>query len=218
MTPRNRDLRWCIERFFIEEAENTADGLEALLHVQLGFTAARMQLQMLTKELSDLITHLVKFVQDRSRQAQIQPIERDEVVQVVREAAAAITTATNDALTAPDEALRPKLEAAGLFPEEVRKCEEMRFAFSRRRRAAIGSEREALDAIVDEIAMACLTIKGARARGDVAPGMPSVEATLAAVRELHEEERWGERGVPLRSAFGALHDVTGRCQNRYVDA
>ncbi len=212
-----RDVRWCVERLMIEECENTADGLEAQVERRLAFVSAGRGFPLLPNELSELLDKLLLHVQERSRDRQASPIKRDDLETLLDEWADRIQADTSSNMQSPDEALRPKLEAAGLDPEEIRRCEDMRIRFSRRRRAAVGRERTELDALVDEIAMACLGVKARRNAGDIEPGLGSVEAALASVTELHGQRGWDARDISLATAYGALHDVTGRCQNRYVD-
>lgn len=217
LVPDGRDVRWCIERLIIEECENTADGLEAQVERRLAFVSSDRGFPLLPNELSELLTKLLVHVQERSRQRETDPITRDDLGALLDSWADRIRTETSLNMESPDEALRPKLEAAGLEPEEIRRCEDMRIGFSRRRRAAVGRERIELDSLADEVAMACLSVKARRKAGEIDPGLASVDAALASVGQLHGERGWDERDVSLATAYGALHDVTGRCQNRYVD-
>jgi hypothetical protein len=215
--PSNRELEWCLRRLLIEECENTADGLEAQLHRDLGLIALSRGFALLPNEVSSLLEHVLAFVQERSREPGPTPISRHSFESLLDTWADQIQSHTDLSVVSPDEGLRPKLLATGMTKDEIRKCEEMRFRFSRRRRSAVGDERVALDDLVDEIAMACLDIRARRNAGDVSPGLASVQATLAAVADLFDVRGWGDSGVSLATALGALHDVTGRCQNRYVD-
>lgn len=217
LAPRGRDLQWCLERLLIEECENTADGLEAQLHRDLGFLALSRGFPLLPQEVSDLVERILAFVQERSRSPEDAPITRGDFETLLDGWADQIQSQTNLDVASAQKGLRPKLIAAGMSLEEVQKCEEMRFRFARRRRSAVGDERGALDEVVDEIAMACLDVKTRRKAGNLLPGLPSVQATISAIADLHTARAWRASGVSLASAYGALHDVTGRCQNRYVD-
>lgn len=217
LEPSNRDLMWCLRRLLIEECENTADGLEAQFHRDLGLMASSRGFALLPTEVSDLLERVLALVQGRSRDPDPTPIWRNEFETLLDTWADQIQSQTDLSVTSPDEGLRPKLLAAGMTLEEIHKCEEMRFRFSRRRRSAVGDERAALDDVVDEIAMACLDVRARRKAGDLSPGLASVQASLTDVANLYDLRDWSTSGVSRATAFGALHDVTGRCQNRYVD-
>jgi hypothetical protein len=46
--------------------------------------------------------------------------------------------------------------------------------------------------------------------------MPSFTALAEKIEALHRDGAWGNLGIPLSVAWGALHDITDRCQNEYV--
>jgi hypothetical protein len=217
LQPVNRNLAWCIERTYVEECENSADGLEAQVLMLAASVASARGFPLLASELDVLLSRLIGWLQARSRDRDISAIEQVEMQGVFDGWLSDIVSNTGLSIASPNQALRPKLEAAGLSSEEIRKCEEMRFRFSRQRRSAVGEERASLDGVADEIAMACLGIKAERSAGTLAAGLPSVHKTLQKVSELHASRDWETDGVPLATAYGVLHDVTGRCQNRYVD-
>lgn len=217
LQPIDRELPWCIERLQIEECENTADGLEAQVLRLEGAVAHSRGVSLLASELGDLLARVINLIQERSRGHEINTISREEFERLFDIWASEITSGTNLSMASQDQALRPKLESAGLTTEEIRRCEEMRIRFGRRRRSAVGHERSVLDQVADEIAMVCLGIKAARVSGALASGLPSLETALQKVTELHATRDWAAQGVPLATAYGVLHDITGRCQNRYVD-
>lgn len=215
--PRGRSLRWCVDRFWIEECENTADGLEAQIHRLVGLAASSHSRPLLTQEVDALLDRIVSFVQRRSREHLHQRIEREEFESQFVTWAEEISLQTEVHMTSPDESLRAKLTAAGLDNAEISGFEGMRFRFSRARRAAVAVERTSLDEVADEIAMACIEIRHGRQAGTTEPGLASLQATLAKVESLHSARGWDDKGISLSLAYGALHDITGRCQNRYVD-
>lgn len=216
--PSGRSLPWCLERFRIEECDNTADGLESQVHRHLGVLAKARSKALLVHEVEGVLARLVAFVQEMSRGDVHETITNEAAEQVVLASADEISLETELRMASADETLRAKLEAAGLEEAEIRRCEAMRFQFSRARRSAVGSERAALDEVADEIAMACIAIKAGRRAGAIDPGIASLEAAIRKIDELHGIRQWQGRGVSLVLSYGALHHITGRCQNRYVDA
>lgn len=216
--PSGRSLHWCLERFRIVECDNTADGLESQVHRHLGVLAKARSKALLVHEVEGVLDRLVAFVQEMSRGDVHETIRKEAAEQVLLAAADEISLETELRIASVNETLRAKLEAAGLEEAEIRRCEAMRFQFSRARRSAVGRERAALDEVADEIAMACISIKARRRAGTIDPGIASLEAAIGKVDELHVIRQWQGRGVSLILSYGALHDITGRCQNRYVDA
>jgi hypothetical protein len=211
-----RTLRWCLERLEIEECEGTADWLEAQVLRELHRACAGFGLHLLPEELERLLDILLGVIQRAARAEPPQILTRDEFEGLLRREAAGITSQTA-AIHGPEgERLSDKLRVAGFAEEEILGVEQMRMRFSRERRTSVADRRVTLDELADEIAMGCLQMKALRETGQLQPGLPAFHATVQEVQRLHGAGSWAQRGVSLALAYGALHDITGRCQNRYA--
>ena len=94
--------------------------------------------------------------------------------------------------------------------------EQWRIAFSREHRQALRARRRALDDVLDRVAAVCFRVTAMRESGTVAPGAASYLAIEQEIGKLHGELSWPDAGVDIPLALGALHEITARCQNRYV--
>jgi hypothetical protein len=144
--PTGLSLQACLERFRIEECDNTADALESRIHRRLGVLLGARSKELLFSEIEAVIGRLVAFVQEKGR-GEHHAITREVAEDLVLSSADEVSLETELRMAAVDETLRAKLEAAGLEEAQIRRYDAMRFQFSRARRSAVGGERSALDEV-----------------------------------------------------------------------
>lgn len=210
-----RSVRWCLERLEIEHVAGTADALEAITLRDLGATAMRMGIGLLPNELESLLDGLTVYVQRMARAVSPAPMSRDEFAAELRSRGDAATRATAAAAGPGAPTLSEKLALAGLGHEQIAALQQTHFEFTRTYRSSLPDRIAQLDDLTERIRMACMELSLRRREGALRPGADMFAATNAAVREVHSAGAWDGHGIPLTIAYGALHDITARCQHRY---
>jgi hypothetical protein len=210
----NRTVRWCVARLHIEELEATEQGLEDRVFRLLGRTCLAIEYALLPDELDELLLTLVQHVQAAARAVTPTSIERAAFEVLLRHKAEEMMRATNEAQGYLAPTLNQKLRTASLNDEQIRRCQQMRAGFNRRRRSAIGQTAAMLDHLSDEVFMACSTLTAERNAGQIAPGPDLYAQTVRHVRDIYSSGGWTSH-VALGEAYGALHEITARCQHRY---
>jgi hypothetical protein len=210
-----RTVGWCLDRLTIEQVGGDADALEAMVLRELGGMTLRLSIGLLQNELESLLEGLVAVVQQGARSSDAAPIARDSFIDEVRDRANRARGATADAAGPEAPTLAAKLAAAGLSPEQIAAMKHTHLEFSRTYRSALPDQVRRLDNMVERIRMACVQLTLRRREGLLAPGAAMFAATDSAVRDLHAADGWDGQGIPLVLAYGAMHDVTARCQHRY---
>jgi len=199
---------------YIEELEATEEGLEDRVFRLLGRTCLSLEYALLPNELEELLLALIQTVQTAARALTPTPIERTAFEILVTEKAEELTRATNETQSDLAPTLDQKLRDASLNDEQIGRCQQMRAAFNRRRRSAIGQMAAMLDHLSDEVFMACSTLTAERHAGQITPGPQLYAQTVRHVRDIHSSGEW-TNDVALAEAYGALHEITARCQHRY---
>jgi hypothetical protein len=85
----------------------------------------------------------------------------------------------------------------------------------RRRRASIGTRRQQLDDLADDVHALCTVTMAERRSGLIPPGSDAYQATVLKVAQMSQV---ADRTYNLVDALATLSDITARCLNRYVDA
>ena len=176
----------------------------------------RYQIGLLLHESELLLEGIVAFVQGRSRPASATPIttlEFDRELQT-RANEAIRGTATAQGPDAPT--LTQKLNAAGIRGQQTAPMHDDHFAFSREHRSALPERAAVLDELVSRIRMQCVSLTLHLQEGTLNPGAEMFAATEAAVRDVWVAGGFEHKGISLALAYGALHDITARCQHRYA--
>jgi hypothetical protein len=169
---------------------------------------------LLIDEVDDLMLPLMELVQKASRASMPQAIRVDTFRERFLSVAGTLH-ASPPSLNPPDSLrLKGKLGAAGLTDAEIRTMQRLRADFSLARRRAVGHARKELDDMADIIQVACIGLRSERLDGSLAPGLASFQKTIDTINQLHNEGAWKVSSRTL--AYGALHDITARCQNEYV--
>ncbi len=210
-----RDVRWCVERLRIQHVAGDADALEAMVLRDLGTAATQLNFGLMPNELEALLEGLVAFVQRHARDMVPAPMSADAFrTEFAAQAQAAV--AGTDALLGPTApTLAEKLQAAGMDTDQVLALQDTHLRYLRTRRSALPDFAVLLDELTEEIRMRCISLRLERREGTIAPGGMLFTRTREAVEHVHSAGNWGARGVTLTLAYGALHDVTSRCQHRY---
>jgi hypothetical protein len=211
-----RTVPWCLERLYLEVVASDADSLEAMLMRELGFALLRFEIGLLFDEADSLMEGVVGYVQGRSRPASVAPITILEFETQLRTRAANAIRGTDVAQGATAPKLGEKLRNAGLLSEIIRSMQDDRFAFTRECRSALPDRAAVLSELVKQIRMQCVPLALQLREGTLHSGAEMFAATSAAVRDVWHTGRFEEKGVPLSLAYGALHDITARCQHRYA--
>jgi hypothetical protein len=211
-----RTIEWCLERLEIEMCEATIDGFESVVSRELDLLCVEWGLSLLAEEREQLIVALLAEGQAAAREEPSRTLTPEEFEEFVRQRAAEARRVVDQLLDPTTPSLLVKLSAAGFSDEEIEAAATTRFRFSRERRSAVGEQLRNMDRLTDEIAMACMQVHALRRTGTIPPGMPSFSAVAEKVEALHGSGPWGDLGIPLSLAWGALHDITDRCQNEYM--
>ncbi len=211
----HRSIPWCLERLTLELVAADADGLEAILIRELGIALMGRRLPLLPQEMELVLEGVVAFVQGRSRPLSVLPVTRAEFEsELDRRANDAMRgTATAQGPRAPT--LGEKLEAAGLDAAQIAPLHDRHFAFTREYRSALPDRVALLDELVERIRMRCVALSLQLREGAIQPGAEMFSQTEAVVREAWEAGGFERRGIGILLAYGALHDITARCQHRY---
>jgi hypothetical protein len=210
-----RTVVWCVQRLEIEELEATAEGVEGRIFRSLSNTCQRMGQALLPDEIEQLLSDLMQAVQAAARALEPIALARTEFEMMLRRRAGELIRSTNESQGDLAPTLDQKLRRAQLNDEQVERCQRMRATFNRRRRSAIGYMAAALDDLANEVFMACSATAAKRHAGQIVPGAELYAETVSAVSDVHRIGEWSTRQIALADAYGALHDITARCQHRY---
>jgi hypothetical protein len=210
-----RTVGWCVQRLEIEEFEATAEGVEGRIFRSLSTACQSLGRALLPDEIEQLLSDLMQTVQAAARALEAVAITRTEFELMLTRRAEELMHSTNELQGDLAPTLDQKLRRAQLNDEQVERCQRMRAAFNRRRRSAVGQMGAALDDLATEVFMACSSAAARRHAGQIAPGAELYAETVRAVSDVHRIGGWSGRQLALADAYGALHDITARCQHRY---
>jgi hypothetical protein len=170
---------------------------------------------LLPDEIEQLLSDLMQAVQAAARALEAVAIAQTGFELMLTRRAEELMNSTNELQGDLAPTLDQKLRRAQLNDEQVERCQRMRAAFNRRRRSAVGQMGAALDDLATEVFMACSSTAAKRHAGQIAPGAELYAETVKAVSDVHQIGGWSGRQLALANAYGALHDITARCQHRY---
>ncbi len=210
-----RTVGWCVQRLEIEEFEATAEGVESRIFRFLSSTCQSLGHPLLPDEIEQLLSDLMQAVQTAARALESVAITRTGFEATLRHRAEELMRSTNESQGDLAPTLDQKLRRAQLNDEQVEKCQRMRATFNRRRRSAVGQMGAALDDLATEVFMACSSTAAKRHAGQITPGAELYAETVSAVSDVHRIGGWSGRQIALADAYGALHDITARCEHRY---
>ncbi|MFE2693615.1 dsDNA nuclease domain-containing protein [Streptomyces mirabilis] len=214
--PNGRDIAWCVDRLDVLVAGRTIEDVEReALHRLAPHVGALLGTGAMYEEVEEVMTRLMEVITRRARALRPQDFTSETFRTAVETSVRKATGRRRDGSTEPLMTLREKLQPAEVSDAEAEGLHDAMLAFRRRRRASIGTKRQQLDDLADDVHALCTVTMAERHSGLIAPGPDAYQATVLKVANMPQV---ADRTHNLTDALATLSDITARCLNRYADA
>ncbi|WP_086842957.1 dsDNA nuclease domain-containing protein [Streptomyces coeruleofuscus] len=214
--PDGRDVAWCVDRLDVLVVGRTIEDVEReTLHRLAPHVGALLGTGPMYAEVEEVMARLVEGIARSARALRAQSVSRDTFQAALEDSVRKVTGRRSDGSTEPLMTLQEKLRPAGVSDVEAEAQHDAMLTFRRRRRASIGTRRQQLDDLADDVHALCTVTMAERRSGLIPPGPDAYQATILKVAQMPQV---AERTYNLVDALATLSDITARCLNRYVDA
>ncbi|MFZ3572312.1 dsDNA nuclease domain-containing protein [Streptomyces sp. BH097] len=214
--PDDRDIAWCVDRLDVLVAGRTIEDVEReALHRLAPYVGELLGTGAMYEEVEEVMTWLMRGIERSARALRPQDFSLDAFRTALETSVRKVTGRRRDGSTEPLMTLQEKLLPAGVSGAEAEGLHDAMLAFRRRRRSSIGSRRQQLDDLADDVHALCTVTMVERRSGLIAPGAEAYQETVLKVANLPQV---ADRTHSVTDALATLSDITARCLNRYADA
>jgi hypothetical protein len=214
--PDGRDVAWCVDRLDVLVAGRTIEDIEREALQRLApHVSELLGTGAMYEEVVEVMTWLIKDIERNARALRPRAFSSEDFRTALETSVRKVTGRRRDGSTEPLMTLQEKLQPTGVSEAEAEGLHDAMLAFRRRRRASIGTKRQQLDDLADDVYALCTVTMVERRSGLIAPGAAAYEATVLKVANLPQV---ADRTHSVTDALATLSDITARCLNRYADA